>query len=203
MQVTQRLYYLLSTRGNENMSDEVLGDRGKALEEMFFAEESENLRKTLQEKEEVRDKKETLSAASGITDDAVLEQLVALDISSDTLAALSLVPLVEVAWADGAMDDSERSAILSAAEDSGISDESAALLDRWLVTQPGSEVLSAWKDYVSALTSTMDTAARNNLEQELLGRARTVAKSAGGFLGIGTISPEEEDKLEELARAFS
>ncbi len=185
------------------MSDEILGDRGKALEEMFFAQESENLRKTMQEKEEVRDKKEALSATSGITDDAVLEQLVALDIRSDTLAALSLVPLVEVAWADGTMDDSERSAILSAAEDSGISDESAALLDGWLVTQPGGEVLSAWKDYVSAITSTMDTVAREKLEQELLGRARKVAESAGGFLGIGAISPEEEDKLEELARAFT
>jgi hypothetical protein len=185
------------------MSDEILGDRGKALEEMFFARESEKLRKTLQEKEDVKDKKEALSATSGITDDAVLEQLVTLDIRSDTLAALSLVPLVEVAWADGSMDDSERSAILSAAEDSGISDESAALLDGWLVTQPGSEMLSAWKDYISALTSTMDTAARDNLEQELLGRARRVAESAGGFLGIGTISPDEEDKLEELARAFS
>ena len=185
------------------MSDEILGDRGKALEEMFFAREREKFRKTLQEKEEVRDKKEALSAASGITDDAVLEQLVTLDIRSDTLAALSLVPLVEVAWADGTMDDSERSAILSAAEDSGISDESAALLDGWLVTQPGSEMLSAWKDYISALTSTMNTAARDNLEQELLGRARRVAESAGGFLGIGTISPDEEDKLEELARAFS
>ena len=185
------------------MSDEILGDRGKALEEMFFARESEKLRKTLQEQEQVRDKKEALSATSGITDDAVLEQLVTLDIRSDTLAALSLVPLVEVAWADGTMDDSERSAILSAADDSGISDESAALLDGWLVTQPGSEVLSAWKDYVSALTSAMDTAAKDNLEQELLGRARRVAESAGGFLGIGTISPDEEDKLEELARAFS
>jgi tellurite resistance protein len=185
------------------MSDEILGDRGKALEEMFFARESEKLRKTLQEKEGVRDKKEALSATSGITDDAVLERLVTLDIRSDTLAALSLVPLVEIAWADGTMDDSERSAILAAAEDAGISDESAALLDGWLVTQPGSEMLSAWKDYISALTSTMDTAARDNLEQELLGRARRVAESAGGFLGIGTISPDEEDKLEELARAFS
>jgi tellurite resistance protein len=185
------------------MSDQILGDRGKALEEMFFARESENLRKNLQEKEEVRDKKEALSSSSGITDDAVLEQLVALDIRSDTLAALSLVPLVEVAWADGTIDDSERSAIMSAAEDSGINDESAALLDGWLVTQPGSEVLSAWKDYVSTLTSKMDTAARDKLEQELLGRARMVAESAGGFLGIGSISPEEKDKLEELGRAFS
>ncbi len=185
------------------MSDQILGDRGKALEEMFFAQESENLRKALQDKEEVKNKKEVLSAASGITDDAVLEQLVALDIRSDTLAALSLVPLVEVAWADGTMDDNERSAILSAAEESGIGDESTALLDGWLVTQPSSEVLSVWKDYVSALTSTMDTAARDKLEQEILSRARTVAESAGGILGIGTISREEENKLEELARAFS
>ena len=185
------------------MNDHILGDRGKALEELFFAKENEKLRQALQQKEETKNKKEVLSATSGITDDTVLEHLVALDIRSDTLAALSLVPLVEVAWADGTMDDSERNAILSAAEESGISDESAALLDGWLVTQPGSEVLSAWKDYVSAITSTMDTAARDKLEQELLGRARKVAESAGGFLGIGAISPEEEDKLEELARAFT
>ena len=202
MQVAWRLYYLFS-RGNENMGDEFLGDRGKALEEMFFAQESEKLRKALRDTERVKNKKEALSAASGITDDTVLEQLVTLDIRGDTLAALSLVPLVEVAWADGTMDDSERSAILSAAEDSGISDESAALLDGWLVTRPGSEVLSAWKDYVSALTSSMDTAARHKLEKELLGRARTVAESAGGFLGIGAISSEEENKLEELAGALT
>jgi len=185
------------------MSDQILGDRGKALEELFFASENEKLRNTLQQKEETKNIKEALSTSSGITDDAMLEQLVALDIRSDTLAALSLVPLVEIAWADGTMDKNERDAILSAAAESGISSESAALLDGWLVTQPGSEVLSAWKDYVSALISTMDATTRDTLEQELLSRARTVAESAGGFLGIGTISSEEEDKLAELARAFS
>jgi hypothetical protein len=127
--------------GNENMSDEILGDRGKALEEMFFAQESEKLRKSMQEKEELRDKKEALSATSGITDAAVLEHLVALGIGSDTLAALSLVPLVEVAWADGTMDESERSAILSAAEDSGISGESVKITSRRLparwIRRPG------------------------------------------------------------------
>jgi hypothetical protein len=185
------------------MGDEILGDRGKALEELFFARQSENLRNALQKKEEMNNKKEALSGASGITDDAVLEQLVALDIRSVTSAALSLVPLVEVSWADGTMDDNKRSAILPAARDSGISGESAALLDGWMVTQPSNKVLSAWKDYVSALTSTMDMAAKDRLEQELLSRARTVAESAGGLLGIGKISSAEEDKLKELARAFS
>ncbi len=185
------------------MSDEILGDRGKALEEIFFAKESEKLRVALQEKEATKNKKEALSAASGINDDTALEALVALDIRSDTLAALSLVPLVEVAWADGTMDDGERSAILSAAEESGLRGESSALLDGWLARQPSGKVLSAWKDYVSALTGTMDAVAADHLRNELLGRARAVAESAGGFLGIGKISSEEEEKLEELARAFA
>lgn len=185
------------------MSDEFLGDRRKALEESFFAKESEKLREALQEKEQAQAKRQALSAASGITDDAVLEELIALDIRSDTLAALSLVPLVEVAWADGTIEDDERSAILSAAKEAGLSGESAALLDGWLVTRPSHEVVSAWKDYVAALASTMDAAAKDKLKQDLLGRARTVAESAGGFLGIGKISIEEEAKLEALARAFS
>ena len=185
------------------MSNEVLGDRGKALEDMFFAKENEKYRQAQEEEEQAQSKKDALSTSSGITDDAVLEQLLALEIHSDTLAALALVPLVEVAWADGTMDDKERSAILSAAEDSGLSGDSAALLDGWLDRQPGSEVLSAWKDYVSALTESMDSVTRDKLKQELLRRARTVAESAGGILGIGKISSEEEDKLEELARAFS
>lgn len=185
------------------MKDGILGDRRKALEDSFFAKENEKLRKALQEKEESKNKKEALSAASGITDDAVLENLIALDVRSDTLAALSLVPLVEVAWADGTMDDSERIAILSAAKDTGLSGESAALLDEWLAARPSYKVLSAWKDYVSGLASTMDATAKDKLKHELLGRSRTVAESAGGFLGIGKISSEEEDKLEELARAFS
>ena len=185
------------------MNDGFLGDRRKALEDSFFAKENEKLRKALREKEEAKNKKEALSAASGITDDAVLEHLLALNIRSDTLAALSLVPLVEVAWADGTMDDSERIAILSAAKDAGLSGDSAALLDGWLATRPSDKVLSAWKEYVSALASTMDAAAKDKLKQELLGRARTVAESASGFLGIGKISREEEDKLEELAGAFS
>jgi len=179
------------------MSNEILGDRGKALEELFFARESEKYRKAMQDKEQAQNNKEALSASSGITDDAVLEQLIALNIGSDTLAALALVPLVEVAWADGTMDDRERNAILQAAGDSGLSGDSAALLDGWLATQPNSEVLSGWKDYVSALTGTLDATARESLKQELLSRARTVAESAGGILGMGKISSEEKTKHQQ------
>jgi hypothetical protein len=59
-----------------------------ALEEAFFARENERLRQRLRDLDNTKRKKEALAAASGITNDAVLEKLAALNISSETVAAL-------------------------------------------------------------------------------------------------------------------
>lgn len=53
---------------------------------------------------------------SSIKDTAVLDKSLAQKITSATLAALSLVPLAAVAWADRGGHDRERAAILSGAE---------------------------------------------------------------------------------------
>jgi uncharacterized membrane protein YkoI len=108
------------------MSEEFLGDRRKALEEEFFAKQNQRLLRQFRETMAVKAKHEALAAASGITDAAVLEQLAAVDLSSETMAALALVPLVEVAWADGTLDAKEHSALLAAAEDAGLSQDSAS-----------------------------------------------------------------------------
>jgi hypothetical protein len=62
------------------MSNESLGNSRIALEEAFFARENEALRRRLKDMDESKRKKEALSAASGITDDAVLEKLAGLNI---------------------------------------------------------------------------------------------------------------------------
>jgi hypothetical protein len=40
------------------------------------------------------------------------------------------------------------------------------------------------------------------MKEEVIGRARTVAAVAGGLLGIGKVSRDEEKMLQELATAF-
>jgi hypothetical protein len=188
------------------MSEEFLGDRRKALEEEFFAKQNQRLLQQLGATMAAKAKREALAAASGITNAAVLEQLVAADLSGETLAALSLVPLVEVAWADGNLDDKERSALLKAAEQAGLSPDSASyqLFDEWLRERPSRRLLAAWKAYVTALSSTLDAQAKQALRQDLLGRARAVAEAAGGFLGLGRrISSAEQAVLTELEQAFA
>jgi hypothetical protein len=187
------------------MSDEIFGDSKRALEEAFFARENEALRRRLREMDDTKRAKEALSAASGITDDAVLEKLAALHISSETLAALSLIPLVAVAWADGTIDDKERAAVFSRAAEVGVAkgDVSHELFERWLTERPPAALVAAWKDYIRAFTETMSSDDRRALKAELLDRARGIAEAAGGFLGIGKkVSPPEQNVLNELARAF-
>lgn len=187
------------------MNQEFLGDRRKALEDSFFAKENEKLRRALESKEAAHATKQALAEVSGIEDDAVLEHLVAHDIGSETLAALSLIPLVEVAWADGDVDEKERKAILSAAESAGIDrgSPSAELLGNWLTRKPSGEMFAAWKEYVGALSATMSSETRRALQEGLLGRSRAVAGASGGVLGFGAkVSKAEQAVLDELEQAF-
>ena len=188
------------------MSNDMLGDRRKAMEEALFAKENEALRKRLREVEDARRKKEALSAASGITHDAVLGKLAALDIHSETLAALSLIPLVAVAWADGTIDDKERGVVFSRAVELGMGkgDVSHELFERWLTEPPPQALVDAWKDYVQAFANTMSNADRRALKAEVLHRAQQgVAEAARGFLGVGKkVSAPEQRVLEELATVF-
>lgn len=188
------------------MSKEFLGDRERALEEAFFAQQDEALLRRLREADAAKSKKEALSAVSGIADDAVLNKLVALGVESAAVAALSVIPLVLVAWADGELDAKERGAVLSAAAEAGIDEKGAGyqLLSRWLATKPPPQLLATWTDYIRAISPTLNEGARRDLKANLLGRARKVAEAAGGFLGAGwKTSPAEKDVMARLEKAFS
>ncbi|HSL84481.1 MAG TPA: hypothetical protein VLF66_17040 [Thermoanaerobaculia bacterium] len=184
---------------------QVLGERKKALEEQFFARQEKELRERVRREAESKARRQALAEASGIRDEAVLDHLASLDLDGETVAALSLVPLVEVAWADGTLHDNEREAVLRAARESGVAPDTAAgaLLESWLETRPDAELLTAWEGYVEALVAGLDGAERQALRHELLDRARAVAESAGGFLGMGKVSDAETAMLARLERAFA
>lgn len=188
------------------MSGEFLDDRRRALEEAFFAQQDAELIRRLKTGSEAGVRKQALSAASGITDDALLDKLVASGIESDTLAALTLVPLVAVAWADGSLDEKERAAVLSAASGAGLDRAGPGyqLLTQWLAKAPGQHLVDTWAEYVRGTSANLGEDERQALKVHLLGRARRVAEAAGGFLGLSSkVSPAEEAMLAKLEGAFT
>src|SRR5690242_3342880 len=82
-------------------SPEILRDRERALEDEFFRREDQRLLEHLGALRVAASTREALAKASGITDPVLLDMLVAHGIKAETVAALSFVPLLEVAWADG------------------------------------------------------------------------------------------------------
>jgi hypothetical protein len=183
----------------------LLSDREKSLEEQFFSRQSAELKERLRQKHQAEATAAELAAVSGIEEGELLRRLVELGIRAESWVALSLVPLVEVAWANGQVEAKERHAVLSAAEANGIPAASPAhqMLESWLTHRPAPGLLQAWGEYTVALCATLDPAQRRSLREQILGRARHVAEAAGGFLGLGSkVSREEEVVLEALAKAF-
>ena len=107
-------------------SPEILRDRGRSLEDEFFRREDKRLLAKLSELKAAEMNREALARATGITRPEVLDKLLGLGVRAETVAALSIVPLVEVAWADGSLDPKERRAVLDRARDSGIAPGSTA-----------------------------------------------------------------------------
>lgn len=183
----------------------VLADRERSLEEQFFSRQSEELKRKLREKHEREDARAGLRRIAVITNEETIDRMVELGITAETWAAISLVPLVEVAWANGEVDAKERQAVLAAANANGLSPGSPgfAVLESWLQRRPDARLLQAWGEYIMALGAQLTPAERHRLRDELMSRARQVAETTGGFLGLGRrVSPEEEVVLQELEKAF-
>lgn len=184
---------------------EILRERGKSLEDEFFRREDQRLLARLRELRAAETNREALSKASGITKPEVLDRLQQLGIQTQTLAALCIVPLIEVAWADGALDAEERRVVLEHAGAAGITSGSPAygLLEAWLEHRPSQRLLDAWRDLVQAIREQIGDEEAGRLKAEIVERARVVARASGGVLGLGSkVSRAEAAMLASLERPF-
>jgi hypothetical protein len=87
------------------------GDYQTTLIDAFFHEQDQKLRQAFRERMEKVDRRTQLAQVTGIQDEAVLDRLIELKIEPETIAAMAVVPLVAVAWADGKVQEEERKAI--------------------------------------------------------------------------------------------
>ena len=178
--------------------------RGRALEDAFFHHVDEQLTEQMRQRNAAAETKQALAAACPWASAETLSAVQDAEITAESLASLTLIPLVHVAWADGRVELNERNAILKAAHDNKLPEDSDGyrLLDSWLINEPPASLFAAWKEYIAALEAELSGNARANLKQHVLEATHAVAKAAGGILGIHAISEKESQALSEIEAAF-
>lgn len=189
-------------KGTEHVKG--LKAKARALEDSFFARENERVLQELRAVKARAEKKKEFREYLNIDNEEIIDALVELEVEPETLVAFSLVPLVEVAWADGEIQPKERDAIIKAAIERGVEDGSptCTLLRNWLKTKPDAKLLEVWKGYIDELKASLGERSKGHLKTGTMGRARAIAEAAGGFLGVASISAAEKKMLEELEWTF-
>lgn len=172
--------------------------RAASLEEAYFHRVNQKLKDDLKKASTDKVKRQELATATGIGDEALLQSLVDQGISAESLVALSLVPVVAVAWADGKLDDKERAEILSGTDGIEENEVSGHLLNDWLAEKPSSELFEAWKSFAKSVMDNQSDATKTILQDNLYARCTAVAKAHGGTFGFGSISPSEQKMLDQI-----
>jgi len=134
----------------------------------------------------------------------LLERLGHLGVDEMNYKALPLLPLVQVAWADGEIQPEERTIILDLARGTwGLAEEGMMLLNNWLHYRPSDAYMHRGQQVLVALAG---RARGMRLDAEALGAvvplAEDVARAAGGLFGFGAISRAEAAALREIAEAL-
>jgi len=177
---------------------------GKDLVEQYFNKQDKNLIEQLIAKFKAIKTREELSRITGIKSKWVLQKLMDLGVQPQMMMVLTLVPLLEVAWADGHISKEERELILKEASKTGIEDgtEAYMLLSNWLETKPENQLFTSWNVYVEGLCNELSANQIVDFKNDVLARAKAVAEASGGILGIGKVSKSEKLVLEKLETPF-
>ncbi len=182
-----------------------LNEQSRSLIDALFHEHNQKLLEEFHDRLEKADQREQLASLCGVDDEKLLDHLIDLDMQPEAVAAIAIVPLVVIAWADHAIQDKEKAAIIKAANESGVTsvDGKYPVLDYWLSHPPSPALLSAWELYIAALCKQLDEKEIAELKHDILDKARGIAEAAGGILGLGSkISRKERDAIKKLEAAF-
>jgi hypothetical protein len=121
-----------------------------------------------------------------------------LGVDRRNLRALPLLPLAEVAWADGRIQPDELRVIRDLATDRGIPEDAQILLDGWLAYPPTSEYLRAGRLALSWYRRHGDPSLDPNELRSIGTHARAVAGADGGLFGFGAICRAEREALKRI-----
>jgi hypothetical protein len=176
----------------------------RSREDEYFRRKDRELIEKMRQAAAADQARAQLGERSGLRDPALVQELEALGFTPDTVILLPLVPIVQVAWAEGGVTAQERSLIVQLARQRGVEAGSAAdlQLETWLKEQPSEDVFARATRLIRAM---LDDPAQEHAGvrlDDLIHHCEAIASASGGVLGFRKISPEEQALLAQIEAAL-
>ena len=183
---------------------DALAERGRALEEEYFRKRDRELIEKMRQAANADRARGELDQKTGLRDPALLKELQDLGFRPDTVVLLPLVPMLEVAWAEGGITPAERDLLVRFARGRGVADDSVAdqQLRAWMTNPPDPSVFVHARRLTAALLADSSAQITRGLTaDELVAYCEKIAAASGGILGLrlGSISLEEKSLLARIA----
>ncbi len=179
---------------------DAFAEREKALEEEYFRRKEQELIEKMRRRAELEAERNQLAKATGIADQVILECLQELGYTPQSVMLLHVIPLIQVAWADGLVAERERNLIYEVARSRGIEPDSPAYsqLTDWLDHKPSEAFFEKTLRIIGVMLQGLPEEKRTAVKQDLISYCTQIASISGGILGLGKISNEEQAALERI-----
>lgn len=183
-----------------------LDDRRRASEDDYFRKKDRELIEKMRQAAAAERATTELRSKTGLSDPELLKSLQDLGFTTETIAVLPLVPIVQIAWAEGGVSHAERDLIVKFARERGIAAGTPAdsLLNQWMARKPSDAVFTRAAGLVRAMLDAggaSTTAAAWSADQ-LIKYAEDIAAASGGLFGLGKVSSEERETLASITTAL-
>lgn len=181
--------------------NDAIRDRGRSLEEDYFRKKDQELVEKMRRAAAADEARRELSRTTGLADPELLVEVEALGFTPETASLLPLVPVIQMAWAEGGVTDEERRLVIRLARSRGIAEGSAAdrRLSEWLSRRPGADVFTRATRLVRAMLAARGQEPGALTADDLVKYCESIAAASGGIFGMKRISAEERSLLETLA----
>ena len=178
---------------------DMIQERGRSLEDDYFRKKDKELVEKIQRAADAERARADVGRAVGLTDPALAQELLDLGFTAETVSLLPIVPVLQMAWAEGGVSPEERDLIVRFARTRGIDEGSAAdrQLTTWMTARPSEDVFARASRLIRAM---LDSGSDAGLSaDDLVAYCEKIAAASGGVFGIGRISAEERKLLSGLA----
>jgi hypothetical protein len=192
-------------RGEDPVTHEDgITDNIRAREDEHFRKKDLELIEKLRRADADAKANRALEEQTGIHDPGMLRELRALGFTTETIALLPLVPMLQVAWANAGISNAERTMIVNLARTRGIAAGSAAddQLGEWLEHRPSEDTFHKADRLIRAIMDSPGGGALHLSADELIALCDRIAHASGGIFGIGRVSHGEREALAEIAAAI-